>query len=221
VRTYLIAIGILVLLGLWMASGLFFGKETGLNREASVDKLTKVRVQALEAQKKQINIELRGRTEAKRIVDITAEISGKLIQTPVEKGEHVKKGDVLCQLAEEDRPVQLSRARANLEKAQIDYDGSMKLYVDGMISPSVLANSRAQLETEKAAVIAAQLNINYLHMRAPFDAYVEDRPAKVGASIERGAVCARLMDESLMLATGQLSEKQVHLAQVGQKAKVV
>ena len=218
-KTYLIAIGIFLMLALWMISGVFMDK-SGAEVEVAEKKLTQVRVQSLESQLKQINVELRGRTEAKRIVNITAETSGKLIKTPVEKGQHVKKGDLLCQLAEEDRPAQLAQAKARLEKSEIDYAGNRKLFNDGMISSSVLAASKAQLEADKAAVKAAEVNVDSLKMHAPFDAYVEDRPAQVGSLIERGTVCARLLDESLMLASGQLSEKQVHLIQLGQKAQV-
>lgn len=219
-KTYLIAIGILVTLALWMASSVFSDKSPVAQAEVSEKQPIKVRVQALAAQNKQINVELRGRTEAKRIVNITAETSGKLIKTPIEKGQQVKKGDLLCQLAEEDRTAQLARAKASREKSEIDYEGNLKLFKDGMISSSVLAASKAQLEADKAALKLAEVNVANLQMTAPFDAYVEDRPAQVGAMMERGAICARLLDESLMLATGQISEKQIHLIQVGQQASV-
>lgn len=219
-KTYLIAIGIFITLALWMLSGVLTGGSGTEKELVAEQQLTKVRVQTLEAQSKQINVELRGRTEAKRIVDITAETSGRLIKVGVEKGQQVKKGELLCQLDDEDRPAQLVRAKASLEKSEIDYQGNLKLYNDGLISSSVLATSKAQLAADKAAVKMAEIAVKNLTMKAPFDAYVEDRPAQVGAMIERGTVCARLLDESVMLARAQMSEKQIHLIQLGQRAIV-
>lgn len=223
-KTYLIALGILIALGLWMLSGL---GDAGAEDDAAQTEVsqqekppTQVRVRTIHAQDKQIDVVLRGRTEAKRIVDVTAEVAGKVIATPVEKGQNVKKGDVLCELAEEDRIVQLSRAKASLEKAQLDYDGSKKLFDDGLISSAALAASKSALESERATLKQAQLDVDNLKMRAPFDAFVEDRPAQVGAMTERGHVCARLMDESTLLAVSQATEKNITLLKLGQPVNV-
>jgi len=77
------------------------------------------------------------------------------------------------------------------------------------------------LESAKADLSMAQLHVEHLIMRAPFNAFVEDRQAQVGALIERGGVCARLVDESSLLATAQISEKNVHLVTLGMPVKVI
>lgn len=218
-KTYFIALGILLTLVVWMLTGLM--KSSDQQEVAAVEKgLTSVRIKTIEAQEKLVTIELRGKTEAKRIVDITAQIAGVLLSTPVEKGQRVKKGDLLCEIAEEDRKAQLARAKANVQKAQLDFDGAKKLYDDGMISSSALATNRAVLENEKAMLQLAQINVENLKMRAPFDGFVESRPANVGALMERGQVCARLVDEETMLATSYASEKQIQQLSLGQKAQV-
>jgi membrane fusion protein, multidrug efflux system len=221
VKTYLIALGILLALVIWMLTGLTKSSDSKTAQAEPVSKpVTSVRVKEIQSQSKLVTIELRGRTEAKRIVDITAQIAGVLISTPIEKGQRVKKGDLLCEIAEEDRKAQLARAKANVEKAQLDFDGAQKLFNDGMISSSALASNRAVLENEKAMLQLAQLNVQHLQMRAPFDGFVESRPANVGALIERGQICARLVDEQTLLATSQASEKQIQQLQLGQAAKV-
>lgn len=222
-KTYLIAIGIFIVLSIWMLTGMFKSTPEAATETvvASQSKApTQVRTRTITIENKELSVSLRGRTEAKRIVDVHAEISGKLISTPIEKGQRVKKGDVLCELSEEDRAVQLSRAKASFEKAQIDFDGSKKLFDDGMISSAALAASKSALENERAALKTAQLNVDHLQMRAPFDAFVEDRPAQVGALIERGQICARLIDESTLLASGQATEKNIQQLNLGQKAIV-
>lgn len=220
-KTYYIAIAILLALVLWMMSGTVSKTNNTAPVAAVVKDPVQVRVANQHIENKQINLVLQGKTQAKRLVDIKAEVAGKLIQTPVERGDHVKKGDVLCQLAEEDRPAQLLRAQASVKRAEIDYQGSEQLYKKGQISSSTFAASKEALDSNLAVLRRAELNVAYLQMRAPFDAYIENRPAQVGALIERGDICATLLDESLMLAIAQVSSNQVNLLEVGQTVSIL
>lgn len=224
-KTYVIAVIIIVSISVWMFSGVLFPskKIEGINieKEASQKEPLRVRVKEIQAQSQALDITVMGKTAIKRMVDIKAELAGKVILTPVEKGQHVKKGDILCQLAEDDRKAQLDRASASLTKAQLDYEGALRLQKDGLISSTNIAASKMALESAKAELTIAQLNVEHLTMRAPFAAFVEDRQAQIGALIERGGICARLLDESSILATGQISERDVHLVKLGQLVKVL
>lgn len=221
-KTHHIALIIFVGLCLWMATGLLknHGEHSTEAEQNKEEKITAVRVVSVHAEEKEISMTLRGKTKAKRIVDVTAQIAGVVKRTAVERGQHVSKGDVLCELDEEDRYAQLARAKASVEKAQIDYDGNKKLYDEKMISAANLSASKAILEAEKSQLKVAELNVSYLSMRAPFDAYIESREANEGALIERGGVCARLIDESTMLASAHVSEKQVQALSLGQTATI-
>ncbi len=213
--THKLAIIIALIVCLWMLSGHLFSdkeeeatKDTGFTNLAR-STIAKVRIQHLIAEAQRIEITLRGRTEAKRIVDIKAEMGGRIIATPIERGQRVKKGAVLCEFSEDAYGAILAQAKANHEKATIDYEGALKLKEKNLLSTTSVAASKAALENAKANLKIAQLNVDHLYMRAPFNGYVEDRPAQVGALIERGGVCARLIDESTILATGQVSEREV------------
>lgn len=223
-KTYTIAVVIISLLVLWMLSGIIMPseKKVGLSIEGSANQkeAVKVRTQRINAESQRIELVIMGKTEAKRVVNVMAEIGGKIIATPVAKGQRVKKGDVLCELAEDDRPVQLARAQAAFNQAQIDYDGALRLQKEGLVASTAMATSKANLESARAAVKLAELNVEHLTMRAPFDAYVEDRQAQVGALIDRNGICARLLDESSLLATGQVPERDVHLLVLGQPVEV-
>ena len=218
------AIALIIFIGLtlWLLSGVLGNDGQTRTREETFvsDEIVKVRTRELHPQEIRIDLALHGRTEALRIVDVMAEIAGKVVETPVEKGEKVKNGDILCRLAEDDRRVQLTRAEASFERARIDYEGAKKLFDDGMISSAALAASKSALETERAELKVARLNVGYLDIRAPFDAYIEDRPAQVGALIERNSVCARLLDEGSLLASAWASEREVRLLELGQAVEV-
>ena len=227
-KTYLIASLIIVSVSLWMFSGVF-KKEP--SHETSDEPITntadkpahdvaRVRTTHLTAQKQRVEIVLRGHTEAKRIVDVKAETGGRVISVPAEKGQRVQKGDVLCELANEGRNERLAQAQAALAKANIDYDGAQRLQKDGLLSATSLAASKSALESARAALRTAELELEHVQMRAPFSGVIEDRPAEIGALLERGSICARLFDESSLLVTGQASEREVATLALGQLALV-
>lgn len=213
--THKLAIIIAISTVIWMLSGLLHSdknkdviSEDGFQRLQRSD-IARVRTQRMAAEPQQLELTLRGRTEAKRIVDIKAEMGGRITATPIEKGQRIKKGQILCQLAEDAYGALLIQAKANFEKARIDYEGALKLKEKNLLSNSNIAASKAALENAKANVKVAEVNVAHLSIRAPFDGFVEDRPAQLGALIERGHTCAQMIDESTMLATGQVSEREI------------
>jgi len=223
-RTYILAFAFATVIAAWMLSGLLMHKTS--SGEAPSEQTTRstvaqVRVRHLTAQLEPIDVVLRGHTEAKRIVMIKAEMGGRVIATPVEKGDRIKAGTVLCQLADDEHRVQLSQAQAMLDKATIDYDGSLKLREKNLLSSTAIAAAKAALETAKANLKSAQLAVERLTMHAPFDAYIEDRPAQVGDLIERDGTCARLIDESTLIVTAQASERDVIPLAVGAPANAL
>ncbi len=229
-KTYLIAGLIVAVMTLWMLSGVFRSEHGPANPDtasgtttqestagaSSAATVPRVRTRHLVAQPQRVEIVLRGRTEAKRVVDVKAETGGRVVAVPVEKGQRVKTGDVLCELAEDSRRVQLSQAQAAVEKASIDYDGALRLKQNGLLSATAIAASKSALESARAALKSAELDVAHMQMRAPFDGFVESRPAEIGALLDHGAICASLIDETSLLATGQASEREVTPLVLGQ-----
>lgn len=234
-KTYLIAVLIITAVSLWMLTGVFKSHDKPAESQSASGQEAKggpqettagggntarVRIRHLTAQPQRIEIVLRGRTEAKRIVDVKAETGGRVVAVPVEKGQRVQAGDVLCELAEDGRRVQLSQAQAALEKASIDYDGALRLKQNGLLSATSIAASKAALESARVALKAAQLDVEHLQMHAPFAGFVEDRPTEIGALMDRGGICVRLFDEASLLASGQASEREVAPLVLGQPVRV-
>jgi multidrug efflux system membrane fusion protein len=214
-KTYVLACTIVAVMTIWMLTGVFKHKETpdhtdstSAEQKSSVV-ASRVRISHMVSQPQRMEIVVRGRTEAKRVVNVKAEIGGRVIAVPVEKGQKVKAGDVLCELADDGRHVQLSQAQAAFEKADIDYAGALRLKKDSLLSATSVAASKSALESARAALKMAELAVQNLQMHAPFDGFVEDRPAEIGALVDRGGICARLIDENSLLATGQASERDV------------
>ena len=85
----------------------------------------------------------------------------------------MQKGDLLCQLAVDDRDVSVAEAKAALKDAQIEYQGSLKLKQQGLQSETAIARAQAKLETAKAQLRRQDLNLQRTRIVAPFGGVIE------------------------------------------------
>lgn len=163
---------------------------------------------------------LRGRTEPRRRVVVTAETEGRVISPPPRKGERVAEGEVLCRLDPGARPSRLAEAEARLAEAEIEASAASQLAERGFSPRTVEAAREAGLQAARAQVELIELEIDRLAIRAPFDGVLEEDATETGARLGIGDVCARIADLSSLEVTGFVSELEVDRLALGQETEV-
>ncbi|KZX58119.1 efflux transporter periplasmic adaptor subunit [Halioglobus sp. HI00S01] len=224
-RNVISAVVIAGLVGLWMAAGTFTVEETATAQAFNpilagstvpAGELSRVRVNVIAAEFRARNVVLRGKTEAKRMVDVKAEVAGGVVARPVERGMKVAAGDLLCELALDDRGVAVQEAQAALETARIELQGSRKLRDDGLLSEVATADAQARKESALAHLHRQKLNLARTRITAPFDGVVEDLHLNVGDYAVPGETCVRLIELDPMLVRADVTESEVENLAVGQ-----
>ena len=229
-KTYITAISIAVATVVWLASGQFGAgpdestqltiTERNERAAAAVEDRapSRVRARVTTAVEQTAYARVRGRTENKRTVDVRAETVGRVVDRPVELGDRVATGDVLCRLSMDDRGARLTEARAAVRQAYIEYRGSQRLKAEGLQSETAIATARASLAASRARLKSSELDVARTRVRAPFDGVVEVTHVEVGDYVQPGAGCVTLVDLDPMLLVGQLMEKDVARIRVGEPA---
>ena len=215
----------------WLASGVFFKeKESSLTiaeRNAAFQAASrdagprKVRTVLSNAQATSPVVTLRGFTRNKRTVEVRTETEGRVERRLVERGSRVAEGDLLCELAIEDRGARLDESIAARTRAELDYDGARELFEKGLLSDVDLANRAENLARAKALEATSRVALARTRIRAPFSGVIEETPAEVGDYLAKGQVCATLLDLDPMLVVGRVSEFAVGALSVGDKASAV
>jgi membrane fusion protein, multidrug efflux system len=205
---------------LWMMTGLFSNQAESQQGVSVTDSktLTSVKARYIYAEDFNRTARVRARTEANREVSLRAEISGRIVDLPAVKGSRVKKGDVVCELALEDRALRLNEAQAAVEQAQLEYDGSLRLRSGGYQSRTAIAGAKARLQTAKADFSRRQLDLENVKIRAPFAGVVEKHSVEVGDFVQRGDMCASVLDLDPLLVVGEMSETEVGKIELGTPA---
>ncbi len=124
-----------------------------------------------------------GNVKASSEATIKPQVSGKLIEVNMVDGQKVKKGQLLFTIDPKPFEAALYKAKANVDKDQAALDlaeATLKRYGQLVKEDYVsklnydtyktnVETLRAQLETDKADVMTAQINLDYCSITAPFD----------------------------------------------------
>jgi len=229
-RSIIIAIVIAVGVTAWIASGQMdrFSDSSGTDAAAATpednkiaaepknpEKIMGVRVQTFTAKPRQQEVIVHGKTEAYRVVELKAEISGRVKKVQVNDGDRVKVGDPIVSFDVKDNQAKLLEAKALVRQREIEHTAAKKLNKKGFSSNTTLANAQALLDGANAQVMAIQIHLKDLVIKAPFDGYIEERSAEIGDFVKDGNPIATIVESDPLLVTGQISELQVGSIEVG------
>lgn len=208
-----VVVGVLVVLGVGGAVGVMqLGGPDGL-RARFVPKAEPPRVVVQEASRGDLRrtINAPGTLEPKRMVQITAQVSARIVALPFQEGDTVREGDVVCRLDAEDlqarldaaesrlrsQQSQLQGARAELELAQLELGRVQELFDTGDVAKTELDTTRtrflqaqstvavieAGIEAARADVRASRRDLENSVITSPITGRIVNLPVEVGETV--------------------------------------
>jgi RND family efflux transporter MFP subunit len=196
-----------------------------------------------------------GYVVAQRKAAVASKVTGRLVSLSVEEGSRVKKGEVIARLESEDVTAFRNQAEANLKSsfhaldeaeaelkdarlsferekellskgyiAKADYDSAEARYKKAVAAVDV---DRAMIRANEAALSAADVQIGYTLVRAPFDAVVLTKNADIGdivtpigAAQNVQAAVVTIADMNSLQVEADVSESNLHQVKVGQPCEI-
>ena len=210
---------------IWMLSGSLTETASSVNgngKRLSAPPSSTLQVRVIESRNETIRdrIIISGRTLADRSVAVKAETDGVVESRHFERGDRVEQGDLLVELAMEDREARLLEARSLVEQREIEFRGAQSLRRQDSIAETELAKARAELESARARLRMAMEEAERTRIKAPIDGLVETRDVDVGDFLTRGAPVATLVDLDPIRVKGSLSERYLNRIEPGSPASV-
>lgn len=223
-RPWIAALIIIVLVAGWMFSGQS-GKdnvtsETVAARNTAEEQTTLLTVQTQVQQAKSIMryINVYGRSAPARVIDIKAETNGRVTAIGADRGKLLKKGTVIARLDLRDRRARLAQAKASVVEFETSYNAQLKLQRDGYVSETEIAQSVAMLEGAKTELVRAELDLEYITIRAPFDGSLATRLVEVGDFVRAGDPIGNFVDNTKLIVSASLAEQDAQHVSVGDGA---
>ncbi|HXL99474.1 MAG TPA: efflux RND transporter periplasmic adaptor subunit [Rhizomicrobium sp.] len=203
----------------WIGSGVLSGgMKHADTAQAKTNEVPSVQVMTLNASRRDATLTIRGRTEALHAVDVRAEVDGMVKTIHFDKGDHVKAGDVLCELKINDKGARYDESKALVSQREKEYTAAHNLAAKGYVSETQAKQAAAALEAANADLRTQQIALDNVNVRAPFDGIVDDRYVNEGDYMRTGDKCEMVVAPQPFLAVGTVSEHDVGGLKLGDPA---
>lgn len=144
-------------------------------------------------------------------VEIRPEVSGYLTGIYFEDGQHVSKGMKLYEIDKQQYKAAYDVAKANLDKAQQDYDTYKELAKKDAIAKQVLDHAFADLKVAESSLNEIETNLRNSVIYASFSGTIGISQVKLGSSITAGQTLMNtLSSDNPMAVDFALDEKQIN-----------
>lgn len=154
-------------------------------------------------------LELSGVLEPIRSTWVAAEISGRIIEVPVEEYSTVAAGGLLVRLDAALPEAELIRAKASHELAQDELERQQSLGSRSVASKAELDRATAEERRTYAALLEARTRLAHTRIQAPFDGLVNSLEFDPGAYVQPGTNIAEILDVSAVEVTVLVGDRQV------------
>ena len=221
-KSWFISAGIVVAVTLWVASGSLGNTEdesTPSDAAIVVPTQNAVRVRTQTAEEVMRTIVVNGKTAPARIAQLSAETDGRIELIGAERGANLERGNLIVRMDERDRAARLAQAEATVKQREVEYDARQRLKSESYVSEAQLQEGLALLESARAELTRARLDLDYMSVRAPFGGALQDRMVEVGDFVSRGDPIATFVDNRTIIVSANLSEFDARFVDVGDTAE--
>lgn len=217
-RSWFVSAGIITVVTIWLLSGQLGGNEKTEQATAETVATTTlrnaVRVRTQSAEEVMRTIVVNGKTAPARIAHLAVETDGRIEYIGAERGASLNRGELIVRLDERDRSARLAQAEATVRQRDVEYAARERLKSESYVSEAQLQEALALLETARAELTRAQLDLGYMYVRAPFAGALQARNVEVGDFVKRGDPIATYVDNRTIIVSANVSEfdaKYVHV----------
>ncbi len=220
-KPYLLALFITVALAVWLASGQKTVEiKTTLPTTKPTTTETLISVQTREQQAEMLTREIviTGRSAPARTATLRAEIDASVVEIGAERGRRIKAGEMIVRLATDHRQARLNEAQALVKQREFEYQAQQNLLKKGYQAEVNLAETLALLESAKAQVEYARLELAHVVIRAPFDGTLVERMVEQGDYLSMGGIVAIVSEDNPLILSGEVTEVERFYVKIGMAA---
>jgi RND family efflux transporter MFP subunit len=180
------------------------------------------------------SVELTGDLRPKAAADVAFKIGGQLLSVKVERGQVVKKGQLLAVLSDGEARAQLDQSEAAVTqtRAQLalakDNEARAQTLVAANAAPDSQATAvrlqaeiaRAALQQASAARDLAGVNLGNHQLKAPFDGVIVKVPDGVGQIVGAGVPLFRVETLDTLVLRTTVAESDLERVRVGDDVSI-
>jgi len=154
-------------------------------------------------------INLPGAIEPWTDLELLSKINGEVIEVPVAEGDKVAKDQVIARIDPTDYQIALDAAKASYQMAYANLKRFEKLFEKRLIAKSEFEKNDTQVQTTKAEMEKAELNLSRCTIIAPMSGVIRRLDAKKGLLLSVADPIARILEIDKVKAVIGIPESDV------------
>jgi len=188
--------------------------------DTNTKRLVNIEVQTVRPGVLEEYLDLTGYTEAIHDVVIASELGGTVQELTVDRGDRVKKGQVLAKVSADIYQAQSAEALAGLRLKQAEFEKATVLFDRKSITAMQKLQAQVEYDAAAAQVALTESRLKRAVIHSPFSGVIDDRFIEKDELVAPGGRLLRLVDHSRMKITSDLSELDVSMFSPGISAEV-
>jgi membrane fusion protein, multidrug efflux system len=192
------------------------GKEKDKEAEA-------VPVEVVSASKQTINASYTGTAnlDAPNEAQVVAKSSGVMVQQLAEEGDFVRQGQIMARIDPARAQLEVQRSRATVNKLNNNFQRAQQLLAQKLISTEAHDQIRFDLESARASLKLAELELSYTNIEAPISGVVAQRMVKQGNLVTMNMPVYRIVNTQYLEAVMNVPEREMALIKKGMKVNML
>ncbi|TGN48774.1 efflux RND transporter periplasmic adaptor subunit [Paracoccus liaowanqingii] len=143
-----------------------------------------------------------------------------IVEEVVRQGHQAQAGDQLALLSADDREAGVARAEAAVGSAERDYEAARQLRERGVTSEAEVQSRFAQLESARADLRAAELELQNTRLPAPITGTVSNVLADLGSFVDAGGEVLEIVRNDPLIAEVEVRQTEITSIHLDQRADV-
>lgn len=221
-RTWGVALLIVVALSIWMLSGALGGNDESTDAPGAAGtpaaEAFRVLVERHRAEAIRRTVRYSGDTQPDQIINLAAQVEGQVVDVGAAEGARIGRGELIARVDERDLQARLSRAKAVLHQRELEFKAAGPLRDEGIITEAEYAAAIANRDTARAELENTRLQLRNVEITAPADGILEQRLVEVGDYVKIGNPVAEVLVNDPLTVSGGVSENDIGDIRVGMPA---
>jgi len=159
-----------------------------------VDVVRPVKIITVQSTSDALHRSLPGTVRAAKRSELSFEVSGPLVELPVEEGQHIKKGSLVAQIQKRDFLTAVDEAKARNLEAEKQFSRYKELYARKQVSQADYDSYRAARDVARAQLDDARNRLQDTTLTAPFDGVISKRFVENHQKVQAKEAIANLQD---------------------------
>ncbi|MFC6997116.1 efflux RND transporter periplasmic adaptor subunit [Rufibacter roseus] len=203
-------------------SGKIAKLEAELEKEGKGPKVNTVPVSVVTVQPETFRhyLEVQGRADFNQNVNVSAKVPGVLTSVRVDRGDQVRKGQVLATIDASVLDQQIAALRPNLDLARTVYQKQKNLWDQKIGTEIQYLQAKNNVESLERQIATMQENRAQYTVTAPITGQVDEVVPKAGEAVSPGIGIIRIVNANSGKVVAEVSEAYANQIKKGDQAKI-